>query len=164
MAFNLPSNLFTNPKVGASFSRPTDWPIITDTAEEVQYLFADTNTASLAIKTSGAWPYSNTITIDWGDGTTNTVSSLPNTVTNHFYTKGAGATCSRGYTTFKIRVYTTTSPVAWDNRIESCYIIPPTTITGRYQNLGVLEAYFGNSTILYVSNLFYSSFSGFTTY
>lgn len=41
--------------------------------------------------------------IDWGDGVVENFAS--NTIASHFYTEGTGQYCLRGYTTFKIRIY-----------------------------------------------------------
>ena len=44
-------------------------------------------------------------TVDWGDGVVELLAS--NQIVYHEYTRGTGAVCSRGYTTFKIRIYAT---------------------------------------------------------
>ena len=126
--------------------RAADWPVITDAANEVQYLFSDINDASCSIRTqftrnSG----SQNIVIDWGDGTTNTITSTAATITNHVYTPGTGTPCSRGYTTFKIRVYFTGTG---SSIIVSCTItgIIAGLLPAGFQECCVLEAYYGQST------------------
>jgi len=149
MAFNLPvQNYFSRTTGPATYSRPADWPVITDVATEVQFLFCDLGDATCTIRTaftrtSGA----QNIVIDWGDGTTNTVSSVFGTDTFHTYTPGAGTPCSLGYTTFKIRVYFTGTGVSV---LDNCAILPllntQLATIASPQNCAVLEAYYGNST------------------
>jgi hypothetical protein len=126
--------------------RAADWPVITDAANEVQYLFSDINDASCSIRTqftrnSG----SQNLVIDWGDGTTDTVTNTAATITNHVYTPGTGTPCSRGYTTFKIRVYFTGTGSSF---IFSCTItgIIAGLLPAGFQECCLLEAYYGQGT------------------
>lgn len=147
MAFNLPvQNYFSRTTGPAEYSRPSDWPVITDVATEVQFLFCDLGDSACSInttftRTSG----SQNIVIDWGDGTTNTVTTATQTVTNHTYTPGSGTVCSLGYTTFKIRVYFTGIGVSV---LSNCNIlsIGVNGVFSSFTNCAVLEAYYGNST------------------
>ena len=147
MAFNLPVQNYFNRTTGpAVYSRPSDWPVITDAAAEVQFLFCDLGDASCSIRTaftrtSGA----QNIVIDWGDGTTNTVTTTASTDTNHTYIPGAGTACTLGYTTFKIRVYFTGTGVSV---LSNCNILPImiSSNTTSFQTCHVLEAYYGDST------------------
>ena len=147
MAFNLPvQNYFNRTEGPATYSRPSDWPVITDAAAEVQFLFCDLGDASCQIRTTFSRTNgSQNIVIDWGDGTTNTVTTTASTDTTHTYTPGAGTVCSLGYTTFKIRVYFTGTGVSV---LSNCNImaIPISGNTGTSQICNVLEAYYGNST------------------
>jgi len=147
MAFNLPVQNYFNRATGpATYSRPSDWPVITDAAAEVQFLFCDLGDAACSIRTSFTRTSgTQDIIIDWGDGTTSTVTTTASTNTNHTYTPGAGTPCSLGYTTFKIRVYFTGTGVSV---LSNCNImaIPISGNTGTSQICNVLEAYYGNST------------------
>lgn len=147
MAFNLPvQNHFSRTTGPAEYSRPSDWPVITDAAAEVQFLFCDLGAAACQIRTtftrtSGA----QNIVIDWGDGTTNTVTTTTSTNTSHTYTVGAGTVCSLGYTTFKIRVYLSGTGVSV---LNNCNIMP-VLLSGEISSnriCHVLEAYYGDST------------------
>ena len=147
MAFNLPlQNYFSRTTGPAVYSRPSDWPVITDVATEVQFLFCDLGDATCSIRTqftrtSGI----QNIIIDWGDATTSTVTTTASTDTPHTYTPGTGTPCSLGYTTFIIRVYFTGTGVSV---LDNCNILP-LLISGdsrSFQSCAVLEAYYGNST------------------
>lgn len=157
MAFNLPlQNYFSRTTGPAVYSRPSDWPVITDVATEVQFLFCDLGDATCSIRTlftrtSG----SQNIIIDWGDATTSTVTTTASTTTPHTYTPGTGTPCSLGYTTFKIRVYFTGTGVSV---LDNCNILP-LLISGdtlSFQSCAVLEAYYGNSTQNATTVNFYS--------
>ena len=147
MGVQLPiQNPFIRSVQPTPYVRPADWPVITDAANEVQYLFSDINDASCSVKTqftrnSG----SQNIVIDWGDGTTNTVTNTAATITNHVYTPGTGTPCSLGYTTFKIRVYFTGTG---SSIIVSCTItgIIAGLLPAGFQECCLLEAYYGQST------------------
>ena len=148
MAVNLPvQNFFSRTTGPATYSRPACWPVITDVATEVQFLFCDLGDASCSIRTlftrtSG----SQNIVIDWGDGTTNTVTTIFSTNTNHTYTLGSGTPCpSLGYTTFKIRVYFTGTGVSVLNNCNIMPILINNNIASP-QSCAVLEAYYGDST------------------
>jgi hypothetical protein len=164
MAFNLPlQNFFSRTTGPAVYSRPSDWPVITDVATEVQFLFCDLGDATCAIntnftRTSG----SQNITIDWGDGTTSTVTSIFGSYTNKTYTPGTGTPCSLGYTTWKIRVYFTGTGTSV---LDNCNIMPKQVIPFQIaspQNCAVLEAYYGNSTQNVTRVNFYSGGQGTT--
>ena len=149
MAFNLPvQNYFSRTTGPAVYSRPSDWPVITDAAAEVQFLFCDLGDAACQIRTSFTRTSgSQNITIDWGDATTSTVTTTATTDTTHTYTPGTGTPCSLGYTTFKIRVYFTGTGVSV---LSNCNIMAilntASTAVGSPQICHVLEAYYGNGT------------------
>jgi len=148
MAFNLPvQNFFSRTEGPAAYSRPACWPVITDVATEVQFLFCDLGDAACQIRTTFTRTSgSQNIIIDWGDGNTSTVTTTASTDTPHTYTPGTGTPCpSLGYTTFKIRVYFTGTGVSV---LNNCNIMP-ILISGdnlSFQICHVLEVYYGNST------------------
>ena len=158
MAFNLPvQNYFSRTTGPAVYSRPSDWPVITDVATEVQFLFCDLGDATCAIRTNFTRTSgSQNIIIDWGDATISTVTTNFSTNTNHTYTPGTGTPCSLGYTTFKIRVYFTGTGVSV---LDNCNILS-ILLSGNLnspQICHVLEAYYGNSTQNATVINFYSS-------
>lgn len=159
MAFNLPvQNYFSKTIQPDPWVRPADWPIITDAANEVQFLFSDINNASCTIRTnftrnSG----SQNVTIDWGDGTTNVVTTNATTNTTHVYTLGTGTPCSRGYTTFKIRVYFTGTGSTVLTACRLFGILVGSNTNNIYNNVGLLEAYYGNGTQILNMSGYYQS-------
>ena len=158
MAVNLPvQNYFSRTTGPAVYSRPSDWPVITDVATEVQFLFCDLGDAACSIRTTFTRTSgSQNIIIDWGDGTTNTVTTISQTNTNHTYTPGTGTPCSLGYTTFKIRVYFTGTGVSVLNNCNIMAILISGD-TNSPQICNVLEAYYGDSTQNATAVNFYSS-------
>ena len=157
MAFNLPlQNYFSRTTGPAVYSRPLDWPVITDVATEVQFLFCDLGDAACQIRTTFTRSSgSQNIVIDWGDATTSTVTTTATTDTTHTYTPGTGTPCSLGYTTFKIRVYFTGTGVSV---LNNCNImaIPVSGDFASFQICNVLEAYYGDSTQNATAVNFYS--------
>lgn len=148
MAFNLPvQNFFSKTIEPSPWVRPADWPVITDAPNEVQFLMSDINDASCTIntvfsRTSG----SQNIVIDWGDGTTNTITTTSSTNTFHQYTVGTGTPCSRGYTTFKVRVYFTGTGVSVLSSCRLYGVSVTNNVTNPYYNVGLLEVYYGDGT------------------
>ena len=147
MAFNVPwysvpIDSTTPIPTPPDWVRPSDWPVITDTENEVQFLVADTGSKAFSIQTTFIKNSGTNIYIDWGDGTSNTISNIASTTTEHVYST-AGTPCSRGYTTFKIRVYGDATCA-----ITNARHLSNSTVTGggTYYNVGLLEAYFGNNT------------------
>jgi len=154
MAFNVPINSIAPIPTPPDWVRPSDWIAITDTPNEVQFLVADTGTKAFTIRTTFTRTSGN-IYIDWGDGVVDTISTTASTETSHVYSTG-GTPCSRGYNTFKIRIYGDATCV-----ITNARHIPNFATTGGSltYNIGLLEAYFGDgtcSTTAFVSNYFYS--------
>lgn len=141
MAFNVSINSIAPTPTPPDWVRPSDWIEIIDTPNEVQFLVADTGSAAFAIQTTFTRTSGN-IYIDWGDGVTDTITTTTSTITNHVYSTG-GTPCSRGYNTFKIRVYGDPTCV-----ITNAKHISNFTVTGGapFYNVGLLEAYFGNNT------------------
>lgn len=141
MAFNVPINSIAPIPTPLDWVRPADWIAITDTPNEVQFLVADTGAKAFAITTTFTRTTGN-IYIDWGDGVVDTISTTSSTTTSHVYSTG-GTPCSRGYNTFKIRLYGDATCI-----ITNARHIPDVSATGGnpYYNIGLLEAYFGDGT------------------
>jgi len=155
MAFNALINSIAPYLTPEDWVRPTDWITITDTPNEVQFLVADVNTKAFTITTTFARTTGN-IYIDWGDGVVDTISTTTSTNTSHVYSTG-GTPCSRGYNTFKIRIYGDATC-----KITNAKHIPNFAATGgsATYNIGLLEAYFGDGTCdttALFSNYFYSN-------
>jgi hypothetical protein len=148
MAFNLPAQTGLAPLKPTSptfWTRPVDWPTITDTAGEAQFLVADTGAASYAISTTFNRDASQDLLIDWGDGTTSTISTTTATTTQHTYAIGGGTPCSRGYTTYKIRIYGSAAGVTiTDSRFVTLTSAVNGSIPYQLYSFGVLEAYYGD--------------------
>lgn len=141
MAFNVPINSIAPTPTPPDWVRASDWPVITDTPNEVQFLVCDTGAKAFTIRTTFTRTSGN-IYIDWGDGVTDTITSTSTTDTSHVYSTG-GTPCSRGYNTWKIRVYGDATCV-----IANARHIPNFAVTGGspFYNIGLLEAYYGNGT------------------
>jgi hypothetical protein len=161
MAFNLPvQNFFSRTVQPDPYVRPADWPVITDAANEVQFLMSDINNASCTVRTQFSRSSgSQNLVIDWGDGTTNTVSATAQTDTTHVYTVGSGTPCSRGYTTFKVRVYFTGTGVTTLSSCRLFSVLLPGNGSSPYVNVGLLEMYYGNGTQTLNMNNFYQSYN-----
>jgi len=154
MSFNVPINSIAPIQAPSDWVRPIDWPVITDVAGEVQFLVADTSEKCFSIVTEFTRTSGN-IYIDWGDGVTDTISATSATTTSHIYST-VGTPCSRGYNTFKVRVYgdaTTT--------ITNCYHFAPVAVNNSpLYNIGLLEAYYGDeccNTSVFKTSLFSSN-------
>jgi len=141
MAFNALINSIAPVPTPSDWVRASDWPVITDTPNEVQYLVADTGAKAFTIRTTFTRTTGN-IYIDWGDGVTDTISTTTSTNTNHVYSTG-GTPCSRGYNTFKIRIYGDPTCVITNAQQVSNFAV---TGGNPYYTVGVLEAYFGDNT------------------
>jgi hypothetical protein len=154
MAFNIPINSIPPIATPSDWVRPSDWITITDTANEVQFLVCDSGAKAFTIRTTFTRTSGN-IYIDWGDGVTDTISTTTSTDTSHIYSTG-GTPSSRGYKTFKIRIYGDATCV-----ITNAQHIVNFAVTGGnpFYNIGLLEAYFGNGTCNtsdFTANYFYS--------
>ena len=156
MAFNIPINSIAPYPTPADWVRPTDWISITDVADEVQFLVADTGLKAFAIQTTFTKNSGTNIYIDWGDGVIDTISTATLVTTNHVYSTG-GTPCSRGYNTFKIRIYGDATCV-----ITNVKHVANFAVTGGnpLYNVGVLEAYFGDGTMNDIAASLFSSFAG----
>jgi hypothetical protein len=154
MPFNIPNQTSyvkqrpVNPYSG--WTRQPDWITITDTPNEVQFLVSDISSLSYTFttiftQTGGV----GNIYIDWGDGTTDTISTIASTNTSHTYVSG-GTACSLGYNTWKVRVYGDAG-----TRITTAKANIPLLITTNTNfPVGILEAYYGDNTIQSASGLF----------
>lgn len=146
MPFIIPNQTSTallRPITTSGWTRPVDWITITDTPGEVQFLMSDATSPFTAIntiftQTGGV----GNIYIDWGDGTTDTISTTGSTSTNHTYTSG-GTASSLGYNMWKIRVYgdagttLTNTSIVWNTNQTTLYTTSPS---------GLLEAVYGDGT------------------
>mgnify|MGYP003658760382 CR=1 FL=1 len=149
MGVKLPvQNYFIRASGPSEWVRPTDWPVITDTVGEVQFLMSDLGNSNCSLRTNFTRTSgTQNIVIDWGDGTTTTISTAGSSITtDKTYTPGTGTPCSLGYTTFKIRVYFTGTGVSVITQCQpTALLISGNTFST--QNCEVLEAYYGNGTI-----------------
>ena len=160
MAFNVPINSIAPTPTPSDWVRPSDWIPITDTANEVQFLVADTGAKAFAIQTTFTRTSGN-IYIDWGDGTVDTISTTTSVTTEHVYSTG-GTPCSRGYNTFKIRIYGDATCVITNTKHLSNFTV---TGGGVYYNVGLLEVYFGDNTCntTELTGTYFSSAGGTTS-
>ena len=139
MAFNALINSIAPVPTPSDWVRPSDWIAITDTPNEVQFLVCDIGSKAFSIKHDFTRTSGN-IYIDWGDGTIDTITiDVPQT-TSHVYSTG-GTPCSRGYNTWKIRIYGDPTCV-----ITNAQHIANRNVSGGFYNIGLLEAYFGDGT------------------
>ena len=78
---------------------PADWIQLEEPNDnEILLLASDINPHyAIFVRVVGGY------TVDWGDGVVDNWNN--ETIASHSYTVGSGQICSRGYTTFKIRVY-----------------------------------------------------------
>ena len=151
MAFNVPINSIAPTPTPPDWVRPADWIAITDTPNEVQFLVCDTGAKAFTIRTTFTRTSGN-IYIDWGDGVIDTITTTTQTDTSHIYSTG-GTPCSRGYNTWKIRIYGDATCV-----ITNAQHISNFSVTGgsTFYNIGLLEVYFGDNTCN--NNSFYGNY------
>lgn len=150
MAFQIPNQLSfakNKPVSVPTWTRPADWISITDVVGEVQFLVSDIQ-PNYTIKTAFNKPASQSLYIDWGDGVTSTITTNTDTDTSHTYTSG-GTPSSKGYNTWKIRIWVDSGAQI----TKANHILQSTTTQAGYPS-GLLEAYYGNSTINTASELF----------
>jgi hypothetical protein len=129
-----------------NWTPPADWQDISNTAiNQIKYLVADTN-LTYAFKATTS---TGTYTIDWGDGTIDS-ACVSGTQYQHTYVRGAGVTCSRGYTTFVISIKPNTG------NLLTCKIAKHTLLTVQ-QSHDILYANIKNATFLNdYSSMFYT--------
>jgi hypothetical protein len=149
MAFNLPQRTSIGaqpPTTPAVWTRPSDWISITGVSTgEILFLVSDATSSNnakynFAMTKTGA----GNVYIDWGDGTSTTVSS--NATYSHTYTTG-GTACSLGYNTWKITI---TSDVG--TRITGARIVYDTDYSGT--PYGLLEGWYGDTTVITAASYF----------
>ena len=138
MAVNLPitNTSYQKPRP-APWVRPSDWPTITDNADQFQALVADTGDATYTI--SYVLTGTGTTTISWGDGTSINISGTGTSTKT--YTPGTGTPCSRGYTTFRIRI--TKDPGITIGSIR--FVGTAATFQSTQTSVGLLEVYYGDN-------------------
>jgi hypothetical protein len=138
MAVNLPitNTSYQKPRP-APWIRPSDWPTITDNANQFQALVADTGDATYTI--SYVLTGTGTTTISWGDGTSINISGTG--TSTKIYTSGTGTPCSRGYTTFRIRI--TKDPGITIGSIR--FVGTAATFQSTQTSIGLLEVYYGDN-------------------
>jgi hypothetical protein len=140
MAVRLPlTNVSFRKPNPTTWVRPSDWPTITDNPNLFQALVADTGDATYTIEYS--FTGTGNTKIDWGDGTSNTISGTSNSSITKTYTPGTGTPCSRGYTTF---IITITKP-AGITIGHVRFVGTPATYQQQQTSVGVLEVYYGNN-------------------
>ena len=104
------------------YSAATDWVSVTGVPDnQIIFLVSDATISKYTIRTQFTRPGSENIYINWGDGTSDTISTTTATNTDHTYTSG-GTSCSRGYNTWKITVSGDSG-----TRITDCRVIQPST-------------------------------------
>jgi hypothetical protein len=146
MAFNLPQRTSIGARVPVSpavWTRQPDWISITGVSSgQILFLVSDATNAiyNLDVTKTGV----GNVYIDWGDGTSTSFSG--NSVQSHTYTTG-GTACSLGYNTWKITMTTDVAVRMTDVRFTYA------TQYSEYPS-GVLEAWYGNTTLTSASNLF----------
>ncbi len=78
------------------YTSPADWPDISNVAaNSIKIIFCDYTSLGVGFTVWATGQYQ----VDWGDGSTPTTHNSGSRA-EHVYVKGAGAPCSRGYTTF----------------------------------------------------------------
>jgi hypothetical protein len=143
----MPVRRVITPSTGAAadvWTPPSDWINISNPAtNSINLLVTDGGLATYAfIVTTAADNY----TVNWGDG--NTESFASGATAQHTYTVGAGQACSRGYTTFKISITSTSN-------ITRFYATRP-SIVGYTTSPQYLWAIFNAPTITTFDNVFYT--------
>ena len=142
--FRLP--ILENIPTATPWAPPVDWIDISNPNDnEINMLVSDSCSGIAFVVTVAAY---GTYTIDWGDGTIETLRAS-NTVYQHQYTIGAGTACSLGYTTFKIRIYGATGDIT--SFIPSVH----TYSQAQTQYSPILNLEFGTANITTYDGLFF---------
>lgn len=154
MAVKLPSAYPSLPKSQANdWVRPADWPTITNDPNEINLLVNDQGVGYISLNAT----FTGTAYVDWGDG------SSPQAITSgtpftKYYTEGTGTPCSRGYTTFVIRVYGATQFTTCRPTYTTATNSNGTTLGQRY-SIGILEFYYGDN-VQQIGGSYFSSNGG----
>jgi hypothetical protein len=142
MAFNLSTASITKqrPIDSIPWTRPGDWFNITSVPDnEIYYLVADMGLKTFRLNTSFTGTGSENMYIEWGDGTTTTISTQGTAVLSEkTYTTG-GTPCSRGYNTYRIRIYADSGA-----NIGDAIFTKATVYNRDSYPIYLLEAWFGN--------------------
>ena len=162
MGFNVPSSnqiVRHQPVSPSVWTRQGDWVSITGVPTgEIYFLVSDATDSKYTIRTTSTG--GGNIYIDWGDGSTpDTISTGGSTDTLHTFTTG-GTSCSLGYNTWKISITSDSG-----TRITGCQIVVNTGQNTEYPS-GLLEAWYGDTTITTASNIFneQNAFTPWMTY
>lgn len=159
MAFNLStaSTVKQRPTETLDWVRPADWISITSVPDnEIYYLVADMGLKTFRINTTFTRTASQNIYIDWGDGTTTTISTTTSTGSQKTYTTG-GTPCSRGYNTYRIRIYGDAGTT-----ITGAAFAQPTTYNRSNYPVYLLEAWYGNGVNIPMAGYFTSNGFNYT--
>lgn len=131
-----------------TYTPPADWINISNVADgEINLLVGDGGSYP-AVAFSCDTSSSGTYSIDWGDGTIES-GRTSGTVYQHAYSVGTGQPCSRGYTTFKIRIYGCTTTLTTFQVQAHSYS------TAQIQQY--LRCVVGVTTIVHLNNMFQRS-------
>ena len=128
---------------GGSWTPPADWIDISSVNDNEINLLASDGGVGIAFKITVA--NSGTYSIDWGDGTVETLRAS-GTIYSHQYTIGSGQSVNNGqYSVFKIRIYGASSNITRFQMQK----VPNYNNT---QYCGLLWAVFGTQNITDYSN------------
>lgn len=157
MAFQIPvQTSFTPQKPVATTTpwvRPADWISITDAPNIIQFLVSDLMYPAYSIQTTFTQTGGvGNIYINWGDGTSTTVSTTTATNSEKTYTSG-GTPSTQGYNTWKITISGDAG-----TRITAASFVNPSYWGASVQvPTGLLEEYYGDGTITNPGGLHYVS-------
>lgn len=157
MAFNIPNQTSFSPQkpvaTAAAWNRPGDWISITDAPNIVQFLVSDAVYPAYSIQTTFTQTGGvGNIYIDWGDGTSTTVSTTTATNSEKTYTSG-GTYSTQGYNTWKITI----SGDAGTRITLATFVNPTYWGSGNQFPNGLLEEYYGDNTLITLSGLHFVS-------
>ena len=146
MSFLVPNtlNLVENtPITLPTYSGAPDWVSITGAVtNEVLLLVSDATGGLYRIRTTFTRPGFQNIYIDWGDGSpVDTISTTTTTDTTHTYS-GGGTPSSRGYNTWKVRIYGDAG-----TRITQAQVIRNITTDITTFPSGLIQAWYGDNTV-----------------
>lgn len=127
---------------GSTWTAPADWIQLEEPADnEILMLTCDLNTEfDFTVTCVGGY------TVNWGDGFVENIAS--GATARHDYASGTGTPCSRGYTTFKVRVY------AQNPSNPITRIVPAWRLT--YLSSGLLWARLGTTGLTSLASAFFS--------
>jgi len=123
-----------------------EWVDVSNVADnEINLLVGDFGIAVVAFDVGVA--NSGTFYVDWGDGVQESFTNYA--IAQHKYTVGSGKPCSLGYSTYKIRIWSTDTIVRF-------YVTSPTGYIPYASNYNapILEAYLGTTGLTTLQNTF----------